>query len=153
MTIQQLCTFRVDDLFMGIPASYVQEVLVHQQTTRLPLAHEIVRGLINLRGEIVTTICMRRRMGMDPLPEGELPMNIVIQIEDESVSLLVDMIGDVIDVTSDSFELPPDTIAPDVRNVIVGVYKLDRELLLALDPKRAIEIPATEPATAMTLKS
>ena len=144
MGTKQLCTFRVDDLFMGVEANHVQEVLVHQQTTRLPLANEIVRGLINLRGEIVATICMRRRMGMKPLDDEQLPMNLVIQVSGEPVSLLVDSIGDVIDVSDDAFELPPDTINNNVRNIIMGVYKLDHSLLLALDAERAIAIDTSD---------
>ena len=143
---RQLCTFRVDDLLMGVPANHVQEVLVHQPTTKLPLADSIVRGLINLRGEIVTAICLRRRMGIAARGTDDLPMNLVIDINGELVSLLVDAIGDVIEVSDDSFELTPDHIAAEVRDVVVGVYKLDNDLLLALDTPRAVELPDSTPS-------
>ena len=72
---QQLCTFAVDRYTFGVEVQKVQEVLRFQQMTRVPLAPWVVRGLINLRGKIVTAIDLRRRLGLpDAAPAGVTPM-------------------------------------------------------------------------------
>ena len=62
-TSGQYSTFFVADLFFGVDVLHVQEVLRFQQMTHVPQAPEVVEGLINLRGQIVTAIDMRRRLG------------------------------------------------------------------------------------------
>src|SRR5581483_5005574 len=98
---------------------------------------DTVGGLINLRGQIVMAIDLRRRLDFEPRPEGELPMNVVIKTEEGAVSLLVDSIGDVVEIDDDRFEVPPDTLQGVARDLIDGVYKLDDRLLLSLDVERA----------------
>jgi chemotaxis signal transduction protein len=72
---QQLCTFRLGKLFLGVPVQDVQEVIRYQEMTRVPLASNVVRGLINLRGQIVTAIDLRRRLALRDRPADRLPMN------------------------------------------------------------------------------
>src|SRR5271163_1577491 len=109
-TSHQLCTFMLDGLYFGVDVQKVQEVICYQEMTRVPLAPPVVRGLINLRGQIVTAIDMRRRLDLPALPEGKLPMNVVIRTDGGPVSLLVDEIGDVMEVDSASYERPPETL-------------------------------------------
>jgi purine-binding chemotaxis protein CheW len=136
--ITQLCTFTVDDLLFGVEVTQVQEVIRFQNMTRVPLAPGVVHGLINLRGQIVTAVDLRTALGLGPRGDGELPMNVVIRGAEGSVSLLVDSIGDVIEVSEDSFESPPSTMNPAQRDVIDAVCKLPGRLLLVLDPERAM---------------
>jgi purine-binding chemotaxis protein CheW len=82
---QQLCTFFLDDLYFGVEVQKVQEVIRYQEMTRVPLAQPVVRGLINLRGQIVTAIDMRRRLGLPALSADRLPMNVVIRTDDGPV--------------------------------------------------------------------
>src|SRR6476620_1803214 len=103
----QFCTFYVDNLFLGINVQQVQEVIRYQAMTRVPLAPAAIRGLINLRGQIVTAIDMRSWLGLPPRPAQELPMNVVVRDGDNAVSLLVDRIGDVLEADDEVFELPP----------------------------------------------
>ena len=140
----QLCTFYLDDLYFGVEVQKVQEVIRYQEMTRIPLAPPVVRGLINLRGQIVTAIDMRRRLDLPELPEGRLPMNVVIRTENGPLSLLVDEIGDVLEVNGDEFEQPPETLRGVVRELIRGTYKLRNRLLLNLDCERTINLTANE---------
>ena len=94
----------------GVDAQTVQEVIRYQEMTRVPKAPPSVSGLINLRGQIVTAIDLRTRLGLKPRAAGKLPMNVVVRSDDGAVSLLVDQIGDVIEVDADNFETPPDTL-------------------------------------------
>jgi purine-binding chemotaxis protein CheW len=130
----QLCTFNVDRLFFGVEVTTVQEVLRAQPMTRVPLARAMVRGLINLRGQIVTAIDMRAYLGFPERVDGEPPMNVVIRGSESSVSLLVDSIGDVIEVPASAFEAPPSTMKAEQRRLIAAVCKLPEQLLLVLSP-------------------
>jgi purine-binding chemotaxis protein CheW len=137
---QQYATFYLDGFFFGIEVLQVQEVLRYQEMTRVPLAPEVVEGLINLRGQIVTAIDMRKRLKLRPRPEGMLPMSMVVRGADGAVSLLVDEIGDVVEVDRESFERPPENLEGVARELIRGVYKLKHRLLLVLDTERAVEV-------------
>jgi purine-binding chemotaxis protein CheW len=139
-TSRQLCTFLLGRSLFGIDVTEVQEVIRHQDMTRVPLAPRGVRGLINLRGQIVTAIDMRTRLGMPDRQGGELPMNVVVRTADGGVSLLVDEIGDVLEVDDAAFEHAPETVASGLRESIRGVYKLPGKLLLVLDTDRAIAV-------------
>lgn len=136
------CTFELDGLFFGVEVLLVQEVIRYQRMTAVPLAPDVVRGLINLRGQVVTAIDLRRRLGMPALEEGRLPMNVVVRTPDGPVSLLVDEIGDVIEVEDSTFEPPPDTLTGVAAELITGVYKLESRLLLVLDIDKALRLPS-----------
>ena len=139
---RQYATFFVDSLFFGIDVLEVQEVLRYQEMTRVPLAPEVIEGLINLRGQIVTAIDMRRRLKLRPRTDGRTPMNAVVRTEDGAVSLLVDEIGDVIAVDAKSFERAPNNMNPEARELLRGVYKQKDRLLLVLDAKKTIGVAA-----------
>jgi len=137
---KQFCTFFLNGLYFGVEVMNVQEVLRYQQMTRVPLASPIVEGLINLRGQIVTAIDLRRRLEL-PVRAGEtLPMNIVVRASEGAVSLLVDEIGDVVEIDDDVFESPPETLRGVARDLIKGVYKLQARLLLVLDMERTVTL-------------
>ena len=137
---QQLATFYLDGFFFGIEVEKVQEVIRYQEMTRVPLASSVVRGLINLRGQIVTAIDLRRRLDLKPRPEGDLPMNVVVRSDDGAVSLLVDEIGDVLEIEDETFEQPPETVSGTTRELVRGVYQLRDKLLLVLDTERTLQI-------------
>ena len=138
---KQYCTFFLNGLFFGVEVLNVQEVLRYQEMTRVPLAPATVQGLINLRGQIVTAIDLRRRLELPARAADKLPMNVVVRSEDGAVSLLVDEIGDVVEIEDDVFESPPETLRGVARDLIKGVYKLKDRLLLVLDTERTINIP------------
>jgi purine-binding chemotaxis protein CheW len=135
---QQFCTFFLRKQFFGVPVERVQEVIRYQEMTRVPLVPEAVRGLINLRGQIVTAIDLRRCLGMPEREVGELPMNVVVRTAEGAVSLLVDEISDVLEVGQDAFETPPETLVGPARALVRGVYKLPGQLLLELDIAQAL---------------
>jgi purine-binding chemotaxis protein CheW len=134
----QLATFWLDGDLFGVEVEHVQEVLRSQSITRVPLAPPAVAGLINLRGQVVTAIELRERLGRQPRPQGQEAVVIVVRLHGEAVSLLVDSIADVVDVDVRDFEAPPDTLDGAARDLIRGAYKLSGQLLLALDVNRAV---------------
>lgn len=137
-TIVQFCTFILDGLWFGIAVDRVQEVVRHLPHTPVPLAPPVVRGLMNLRGQIVTAIDLRRRLEFPDRDTDSLPMNVVIRTEDGLVSLLVDQIGDVVEVDPETRDAPPPTLKGAARELIRGAYQLPHRLLLDLDLDRAL---------------
>ena len=137
---QQFCTFHLEGLFFGVEVHKVQEVLRYQEMTRVPIASRVIRGLINLRGQLVTAIDLRRRLGLDDRDDGVLPMNVIVNTSDGAVSFLVDESGDVIQVAGDTFERPPMTLGAPLRDLVHDVCKLDGRLMLMLNVERAIDL-------------
>jgi purine-binding chemotaxis protein CheW len=140
---KQFCTFYLDSRLFGVDVLKIQEVLRFQPMTEVPLAPAVIRGLLNLRGSIVSTLDLRRRFAMPPLDSDTLPTNVVSQTSSGLISLLVDRIGDVVEVEQADFEPPPETLDATARELIDGVYKLPSGLLLILNVERALEL---EPA-------
>ena len=137
---KQYCTFWLDGLFFGVSVEKVKEVLRYQSMTQIPHAPVEVLGLINLRGEIVTAIDMRKRLDLPDYIGEKKPKNVIIRDPGGAVSLLVDEIGDVIETQAQFFEDPPNTMDAGIREMIIGVYKLEKNLLLILDVDKVIEV-------------
>jgi chemotaxis signal transduction protein len=141
---RQYCTFRLAQYHCGIDVQAVHEILRHQPMTRVPLAPPVVKGLINLRGQIITALDMRTRLGFPARADGKQPVNIVVSVgsggEETAAALLVDEIGDVIDIDPATCEPPPDTHRGAVRNLITSVCKREKGLLLILDTAKAMKI-------------
>jgi purine-binding chemotaxis protein CheW len=134
----QYCTFYLDGHYFGLDVLKVQEIIRYHEMTCVPLAPPVVRGLINLRGQIVTALDLRRRLGLDDRAADQLPVNVVVQTDDGAVSLLVDEIGDVLEVPESLFERPPETLGKTARELVRGAYKLQDRLLLILDVERTV---------------
>jgi purine-binding chemotaxis protein CheW len=147
-TTRQYCTFLIDDLLMALEVERVQEVLRPQEMTPVPLASRVVKGLINLRGQIVTAVDLRRRLQLPDRAAGLASMNIVVRAEGGAIALLVDEIGDVLEVEQASFERPPETLQGVARDLLLGIYKLKERLLLVLDADKAVAVPDAERAQA-----
>lgn len=139
---KQYCTFFLNGHFFGIEVMKIQEVIRYQEMTRVPLASRAIQGLINLRGQIVTAIDLRHRLGMPERSKEQKPTNVVVRTEEGAVSLLVDEIGDVIEVDDVGYERPPETLAESSRELIRGVYKLKDRLLLVLETEKALNLEA-----------
>ena len=140
--MSQLSTFHVGKYLFGVDVSLVQEVVRLQGMTPVPLAPEEIGGLINLRGEVLTAIDLRTRLGMEHAETTRDPVNVVIRVDDEPVSLLVDEIGGVLEVAQVPFEQTPSTVDERIREMLLGAYTLPDRLLLALDAKQVVAVGA-----------
>lgn len=134
---QRICTFHLGDHLYGIDVRAVREVLARSNITPVPLAPPSVVGVTNLRGQIVTAIDLRRRLDLPERPAGIEPVSVVVEVDDELVSFLVDQAGDVLAVSDEEFERPPETLRGAARDLLLGAYKLSSQLVLLLDPMRA----------------
>ncbi len=140
---RQFATFRVDGLLLGIDVLQVQEVLNYQPMTPVPLAPRMVQGLINLRGQIIIALDLRRALCLPPLHADALPMNVVLQSEDGAVSLLVDEIGDVLEVRQADYADVPENMPEEQKANLAGVYQLEQGLMLVLNTDRILEDACT----------
>ena len=132
------CTFRVDGHWIGVEVVNVQEVLRHHPVTALRWANDAVQGLLNLRGQIVTAVDLRSALGLPPRSEGQRPTQVVVRVGAAVVSLWADEVGDVVELENSRFERTPGTLPRMSRDLIRGVYRLDHQLLLALDLSRVL---------------
>ena len=140
MSAARYCTFDVGGLLLGIDVAVVQEVLGRVATTRVPLADPCVAGLINLRGQIVTAVDARRRLGLSPRQPSAPETNVVIRTAHESVSLVVDSEGEVVNLTDADIAALPETVSPIIRSFVTGACHVDDRLLLLLDAPRLLAV-------------
>lgn len=138
MTTVQYATFEVADQLFGLEVGRVQEVLSFSEYTPVPLAPPYVGGLFNLRGQVIAALDLRVRLGLPARSLSGETMNVIVRTEDESVSLLVDRIGDVVELDDSSAEPPPDTLIGPVRELITATFPLADRLMLALDARAAV---------------
>jgi len=136
----QYCTFELGGLLLGLEAKLVQEVLRSQPVTEVPLAPHAVCGLMNMRGQIVLVVDLRRRLGLPEPPSDARRVNVLVRTDDGLVSLLVDRVGDVLEISPDDFEPVPDTLDSEARLLLRGAHQLPDKLLLQLDAHRAAAI-------------
>jgi purine-binding chemotaxis protein CheW len=133
-------TMMVADQLFGIPVLTVQDVLGPQRITRVPLAPPEVAGALNLRGRIVTAFDVRRRLGL-PKRESDKPgMNVVVDFKGELYALMVDNVGEVLSLSTDTYERNPNTLDPRWREVSGGIYRLKGKLLVLLEVSRLLAI-------------
>ncbi len=135
----QYATFYLDGEFFGIDVMRVQEILRQQSMTPIPLAPEYICGLINLRGQIVTAMDLGKKLTNRPGECKTDGMNIVVATQENSLSLVVDEIGDVLDIDDEAIEPVPATLNKIKAKFLKGVYKLNNDLLLLLDVHNIVE--------------
>jgi purine-binding chemotaxis protein CheW len=143
MASRQYATFEVDNQLFGVEVSAVQEVLSFHEYTAVPLAPSAVGGLFNLRGQVIAAVDLRVQLGLTRQTLAGPVMNVILRGDDEPVSLLVDRIGEVIDLDDAAFEPPPDTLHGPTRDLVVGTFKLNDRLLLAIDVRQAVDTHRT----------
>ncbi|MAX66767.1 MAG: chemotaxis protein CheW [Bacteriovoracaceae bacterium] len=140
---RQYCGFRVAGEEYAIPVMEVQEVIKPQMVTPIPLAQEEIRGLINLRGQIVTCLSLRKLFNQDDNLDRPY-MNIIVKGQDGLFSLVVDEVTDIIDIDKQSIENAPDTINPGLRKYVDSIYKRDQGVVILLNPKKLMELDDIE---------
>ena len=132
--VKSVCGLRLGEYSYAVSLQDTQEILISSSITSVPQSEEWVRGLINLRGQIITALDLRPIFGMGPLEKSELS-HIIINRDGHIFSLIVDEIIDIITVKTDIFAQTPQTIAPEIRKYIKGVYKRSPNLLIEIDVK------------------
>ncbi len=136
---QDFVTVSIESQLFGIPVLMVQDILSPQKITPVPLAPPAIEGSLNLRGRIVTAVNVRTKLGLPPSEKKTNPMNVVVESGGELYSLMVDSVGEVLSLPDDQFEANPATLDEVWREVSLGIYRLDGQLLVVLNVSALLE--------------
>jgi len=136
---REFVTVWLADQLLGLPVADVQDVLKGVELTRVPMAPDVVAGILNLRGRIVTAINLRTHLGYSPLGAPDEPMSVVVDHNGISYSLVVDRVGDVVSVLQADFRKDPGALDPRIRDVSSGVCEFDDALMAVVDIDRLLD--------------
>lgn len=137
---RQFCTFYLHNLLFGVESQKIQEVVSYRDLRSVPLAPPAVSGLMNLRGQVVVALELRRQLELPDRSGGATPICLVVRASGGEVCMLADEVGNVVEVQDETFEPSPETLSPKLRSVILGVHKLEHQLMHVLDTDRACEV-------------
>ncbi len=130
---QGYVTMRVENQLIGVPVTLVHDVLRRMTVTDVPLSPPEVAGLMNLRGRIVTVIDVRVRLGLPPQSPPGAAMHAVVEHKGESYSLMVDSVGEVVNLRSAEIEKTPVNLEGRWKEIASGVCRMKDELLVILN--------------------
>ncbi len=136
----ELATFHVGEALCGIDILNIQEINKLMDMTAVPQAPDYVRGILNLRGQIVTVIDLQKKLDLPDAAQDRQARNIIVNSDGESIGLLVTRIGDVVSANKEQFEAPPANIGDIQGKYFTGVFKTEKELIGILDLKRVLDI-------------
>jgi purine-binding chemotaxis protein CheW len=142
--IQQFVTMRLDGQLFGLPVLSVQDVLREQAIARIPLAPAEVAGAINLRGRIVTVINMRTKLAIDANTSPKHMMQVVVEYQGEPYSLIVDSVGDVLNLPQSDFEPTPANLSQNWGDISSGVFRLNEEIMVVLNIATLLTLPSED---------
>jgi len=145
--VVQFVTVVIGGQLFGLPIERVHDVFMPDQMTQIPLAADEIAGVLNLRGRIVTAIDMRRRLNLPPREKTDICMALGIEYRMESYGLIIDQVGEVLNLQGDSREASPANLDPRWASVSGGVHRLEGQLMVILDVDRLLE-KLTEPMAA-----
>jgi purine-binding chemotaxis protein CheW len=138
--LKQLIGFLVGEEEYGLELLRVKEVIRMRQITWLPKAPSCVKGIINLRGDVIPIIDLRERFGLPTQEQTATTRVIVVDVEGKSVGMVVDAASQVVRVPADQFEPPPMVLGQTSRDFITSVGKVDDRLIIMIDVERILSV-------------
>ncbi|GAB4263517.1 MAG: chemotaxis protein CheW [Deferrisomatales bacterium] len=136
---RQLVTFRVGEEEFGVDILSVREIHRVMDVTRVPHAPEFVDGVVNLRGQVVPVVDLRKRFGLEPAAPGRSTRIVVVELGTVVVGFLVDAVCQVRRVAADALDAPPPLVAGLAREYIEAVARVEDGLLILLDLRRLLD--------------
>jgi len=136
----QLVGFKLSDEQFGVEILCVREIIRVVSITRVPRAPGFVEGIINLRGEVIPVIDLRKRLNLEGREFDNSTRLIVVELNDQQIGFIVDSVSQVLRVPADAIEEPPEMVTGIDSEFILGVTRIDdgERLLLILDLKRIL---------------
>ena len=131
-------TFSLGDFYFGIIASDVVELNKNLNVTLVPKSKKVFKGITNLRGQIVPVIDMYERLGLINTTKTKQTISIVSRCHGLVIALLVDSVGEILELEANTFEPPPNNFSQETRELILGVHTLPGQLLLIIDAQKVI---------------
>jgi len=128
----QMLTFTLDNVLYGVNVHQVREVKNFEGVTPVPYAPDYVKGVTNLRGEVIPVIDLRKRFGF--ADKKDEATNIMIIVQDKHpVGVMVDSVMEVLTLPKKDIEANPESLIVDKSEAVLGVAKHDKELIILLD--------------------
>ncbi len=140
----ELSTFLVGDALCGMDILKIQEINKLIDMTSVPQAPDYVLGILNLRGQIITSIDLGKKLGLGITNISEDPRNIIVNSKGEHIGLMVRKISDVVTANKDKFEPPPSNMGGIQGEFFTGVYKTKDKLIGILDVEKVLKIQETK---------
>ena len=140
----ELATFYIGDSLCGMDILKVQEINKLLEMTEVPLAPDYVRGILNLRGQIVTVIDLGSKLDLSATVTTGETRNIIVNSNGEYIGLLVDRIGDVERTIEDKIESPPANIGKIQGRYFEGVFKKENSLIGILNVEEILKDDNTQ---------
>ena len=134
----KLATFYIGRALCGINILHIQEINKLTNATNVPQSPDYVKGVLNLRGQIITVIDLGRKIALKSLSEKKENRNIIVQFQKEHIGLLVDKISDVFEIEADKIEPAPSNIGNIQEVFFEGVVKNDSSLIGILNIKEIL---------------
>jgi purine-binding chemotaxis protein CheW len=142
----EFVTVWIGSQLFGLPITQVHDVFMVDRLTRVPLAPPEIAGVLNLRGRVVTTIDMRRRLDLPPREEARNQMAVGIEYRGESYGVLIDSVGEVLKIAAANREPNPVNLDPRWAQVADGVVQLGGRLMIVLAVDRVLELKSLKRA-------
>jgi len=135
----EIATFYVGEALCGIDILSIQEINKQTEVTVVPQSPEYVKGVLNLRGRIVTVIDLGEKIGLSPISMSKDNRNVIVDSHDEHIGLLVEKISDVMTAEETKIEAPPANIGGIQGKYFSGVFKTETSLVGILDIGKALQ--------------
>ena len=132
-------TFFIGKNQFCIPAEKVVEINRNADFTRVPGAPEAIKGILNLRGQLIVAFDMSSLLGVVSEQDLREAVSIIVQVDSSQISVLVDKVGDILALSASTFENPPSNFPVHIRHAVVGAHKLADSLLIVIDPNLFIK--------------
>ena len=130
--LNQLISFEVGDEEYGLDILRVKEVIRIREISRLPKAPSFVKGIINLRGDVIPIIDLRDKFGLEHKEYTAMTRVIVVDVEEKLVGMVVDAASQVVRIPADQIDPPPPLVGGLSAEYIRGIGKLDESLVILL---------------------
>jgi purine-binding chemotaxis protein CheW len=138
--VLQYVSFYLGEALFGVPIEQVDEINRHLALTPVPHAPAYVRGVINLRGDVVSVVDLRAILGMETATITRSTRNVIVHYSAEHIGLVVDRVADVVTVRAKELDSPPANMRGAAGRYYGGVYKLDHALMVVLDVTTLLSI-------------
>ncbi len=134
----QVVAFYLKEEEFAVDIQQLREVLKFTSITPLPRTSDFIEGVINLRGEVIPVIDLRKRFGMEEKEKDDKTRIIIVEIDSNLIGLIVDQVSEVLHLTNDQIEPPPGDVTGTRTDFIMGIGKIEQRLIILLKPAEII---------------
>ncbi len=138
--LNEFISFSIGEENYGVDIQTVKEVIRHKEITRLPKAPSFVKGVINLRGDVIPILDLRERFGLEHKEYTEMTRVIVVEVDDRSIGMVVDSVSHVLRIGQAEIEPPPPIVGGISAEYLRGVGKVGEKLIVLLNIDRILTV-------------